>query len=723
MSAEKTGSLSWYRVAQLRPRLRSHARIQRHLYRGEVWYVLQDQASGRFHRFTPTANLIISLMDGERSLQEIWDLARSRLGEEAPGQDELIQLLASLHRADVLLGDVTPDLTETQVRRARSLRLKLKQYFANPLALKFPLVDPDCFVERLLPRLRLLLGWPGALLWLATVSTALVLAAMHWPALTRDVADRIFATENLLLIWLLFPFLKGLHELGHAVAVKAGGGQVREMGLMLLVMVPVPYVDASAASGFRSRRGRMLVGAAGVIIETFCAAVAMILWAYVEPGLTRAILFNIILIGGLSTLVFNLNPLLRFDAYYILADYLEMPNLGQRAGAYLGYLVNRHLFRVQQAQSPARTGTEAAWLATYAMASFLYRVLVTVGIVLLVASKYFFVGVLLALWAVANMIVVPVMRRIAFLFGPRLGVHRGRALAVTGVMLATALIVIVFLPAPSWTRAEGVVWAPEQSRVRSGNACFIRRVMTEAEQLVRRGDPLIECEDPELVAQVQVLEARLLELEASSRAYFSTNRLHADIVSEEIGHIEERLAESRRRVGELLMRSPGDGRFIMQDISGAPGRYIQRGETVAYVLAGMPTTVRVVVKQDDVDLVRVATKSVAVRIADRIGDLVPASIQREVPAATDQLPSIALSVEGGGKLGLNPRSRTQAGEAVEGEARSLAQVFLFDLDLPAGTPVSGIGQRVFVRFDHRPEPLALQWYRGVRRILLSRFNV
>lgn len=723
MSGEGADSVAWYRVAQLRPRLRSHARIQRHLYRGEIWYVLQDEASGRFHRFTPAANLIISLMDGERSLEEIWALARSRLGDTAPDQDELIQLLASLHRADVLLGDVTPDLAEAQTRRSRSLRLRLKQYFANPLALKFPLLDPDRLVERLLPWLRPMLGVGGALVWLAAVGAALVLAAMHWPALSSDVADRVFATENLLLIWLLYPLLKVLHELGHAVAVKAGGGQVREMGIMFLVLVPVPYVDASAASGFRHRRERMLVGAAGVIVEIFCAALAMILWTWVEPGLVRAALFNVLLIAGVSTLVFNLNPLLRFDAYYILADYLEMPNLGQRAVAYLGYLFNLYLFKVEHARSPAQTGAEAAWLGVYAVASFVYRVLVTVSIILLVASKYFFVGVLLALWAAINMIAVPLGRRIALLFGPRLGQRRARAQALTGGVLVAMLAVLFLLPAPSWTMAEGVVWAPEQSRVRSGNACFVRRVLAEAEQPVRRGDPLVECGDPELTAQLQVLEARLLELEASNRAYFSTNRVYADIVLEEIEHVEERLTETRRRVGELLMRSPADGRFVMPDLSGAPGRLVQRGETVAYVVDGMPSTVRVVVRQEDIDLVRVATKGVAVRVADRPGDLVPAAIQREVPAATDQLPSVALSVAGGGKFGLDPNSKTQAGEPIEGEARALAQLFLFDLDLPAGTPVGGIGQRVFVRFDHFSEPLARQWYRGIRRLLLSRFNV
>lgn len=723
MSGEPGSSAAWYRVAQLRPRLRSHARIRRHRYRGEVWYVLQDEASGRFHRFTPTANLVIGLMDGQRSLEEIRLLAQERLGDDAPHQDELVQLLATLHRADVLLGDVTPDLMEAEARRSRAARVRLKQYFANPLALKFPLFDPDPLVARLQPWLRPLLGGLGALLWLAVVAAAVVVAAMHWSALTHDVADRVFATENLVLMWLLFPFLKALHEFGHAIAIKRFGGQVREMGIMLLVMVPVPYVDASATSGFRHRRERMLVGAAGVITETFCAAVALILWAGAEPGPIRAVLFNIGLIGGLSTLVFNLNPLLRFDAYYILADYLEIPNLGQRASAYLGYLVNRYLFRVDNLASPVRSPSEAAWLAVYAVASFAYRVLVTIGIVLLVATKYFFVGVLLALWAVVNMVFLPLGRYFARLFGPQLGPRRRRALAISAGGLSFFLAIVIFLPAPSWTTAEGVVWAPEQARVRSGNSCFVRAVLATPEQAVHQGDPLVDCEDPELTAQVQVLEARLAELETSNRAYFSSNRVYADVMREEIGHVEERLAESRRRLEGLLLRSPADGRFIMPELAGIQGRLVQRGETLAYVVNGMPATVRVVVRQEDVDLVRGGDGAVTARVADRLDNPVVATVRREVPAATDQLPSLALSVAGGGKLGLDPNSKPPAGNAPEGEAKALAQVFLFDLELPPGTPVAGIGQRVHVRFDHRPEPLGRQWYRSVRRTFLGRFNV
>src|SRR6185436_6627027 len=344
--SESLFSASWYRVANVRPRLRSHAVIHRHLYRSQLWYVLQDRSSGRFHRFSPVANLVIGLMDGKRTLREIWDIACTRLGDDAPTQDEVINMLASLHRADVLQSDAHPDIRELHERNVAQERLKLKQYIQNPLALRFPLFDPDRLLTWLNPVTRHLFGWLGALFWILLVGWALVLVGAHWGELTKDITDRVLAVENLLLMGLAFPVAKLIHEFGHGLAVKAKGGEVHEMGIMLLVLMPLPYVDASASIAFREKRERILVGAAGMLSELFLAALAMFVWVNVEPGLLRALAYNVMIVAGISTLVFNGNPLLRFDGYYIFSDLLEIPNLGQRANAYLGYVVKRHVLGV-----------------------------------------------------------------------------------------------------------------------------------------------------------------------------------------------------------------------------------------------------------------------------------------------------------------------------------------------------------------------------------------
>jgi len=266
MSGTALYSNSWHRVSTLRPRLRSHIHIHRHVYRGEVWYVMQDQSNGEFHRYTPEANLLISLMDGRRTVQEIWEIACGQLDDDAMPQDEVIRLMAQLHRADVLTTDRAPDVRDLVERRKRQRMQKIKQYIGNPSALKMPLVDPDRWLTRTLPAYRWLFTWVGALLWLAVVAAGTALGAMHWQTLTHNIWDQVFSTGNVLAMALVYPVVKAIHELGHACAVKARGGEVHEIGLMFLLLVPIPYVDASASSAFADKRWRMLVGGAGILV-------------------------------------------------------------------------------------------------------------------------------------------------------------------------------------------------------------------------------------------------------------------------------------------------------------------------------------------------------------------------------------------------------------------------------------------------------------------------
>ena len=158
--------------------------------------------------------------------------------------------------------------------------------------------------------------------------------------------------KYLLMMWLFYPVIKSFHELGHGLAVKAWGGEVRETGVSILMLMPVPFVDASAASAFPEKHRRAAVGAAGMMVELFFAALATFVWLNVEDGFVRDIAFVLMVIGGVSTVLFNGNPLLRFDGYYVLSDLLDVPNLGPRSNAYVAYLAQRYLLKIENAVSP-----------------------------------------------------------------------------------------------------------------------------------------------------------------------------------------------------------------------------------------------------------------------------------------------------------------------------------------------------------------------------------
>jgi len=709
-------SPSWYRVARLTPRLRGHAHIHRHDYRGEVWYVLQDHAKGRYYRFPPVAYHLICQMDGRRTVQEMWERTADQFGDDAPTQGDVVQILGQLHSADMLLSNVPPDTAELLRRTQRVERAQWWTQLRSPMSLRFPLVDPERFLQHTVGAVRpLFSGW-GLLLWLAVVSTGAVLAGVHWDELTRNLVDRVLTAQNLLLLWMIYPVVKTLHELGHGYAVKVWGGEVHEMGIMLLVLMPIPYVDASAASEFRSRHRRVIVGAAGILVELFVASLALLLWINMEPGNLRSMVYNVVLIGGVSSLLFNANPLLRFDGYYILSDLIDIPNLAQRGYQYLGYLLQRYPLGVRSAPKPYSGPGERGWFVAYSLASVVYRAIVYTGIVLFIAGKFFFIGVLLALWSVFSMAVLPVGKGLRFVAtSPMLRERRGRAwLLVSGFLLALFLLLFA-MPFPSWTRTEGAIWAPEDALVRAGTHGFVSRLVAQPDSWVTAGEVLVRCTDPSLEAHARVLRARVSEAQDRYAAAVATDRVQVRLVREELEDARKELLRTEERLGELEIRSPSDGVFIVPEAPDLPDRYLRQGEPFAYVLDVQRPIVRVVVDQADVDLVRQRTRGVAVRRAERIGEVLPAAIRREVPAAERTLPSTILGALGGGDIAIDPTE--------PGGSTTFDRMFQFDLEVLEPVEPVLIGSRVYVRFDHGFEPIAFQAYRAVRRVFLRRFNV
>ena len=709
-------SPSWYRVAGLKPRLKTHAEVHRHHYRGQLWYVLQDRASRRMYRFNPSAWQVIGLLDGVRTVQEAWDLACHRLGDDAPTQDETIRLLGQLHGADLLQSEIAPDVDELLRRYTKQERGKWWRNVRNPMSIKLPLIDPDRFLKRTYSLYAWLFSPLGFFLWAAVVAAAAVAAGVHWTELTENVADRILAPGNLLGMLLIFPFVKIIHEFGHACSVRAKGGEVHEMGVMFLVFLPIPYVDASASSAFRSKWLRFTVGGAGMMAELFLASLAMFLWIVVEPGLVRAICFNVMLIAGISTVLFNGNPLLRYDGYYMLADLIEIPNLGPRGNRYLGYLVQRYAFGARELQPPEATRGEKWWFVFYSVVSYVYRLFITFAIILFVATQYFVIGVLLAIWAAITSIFAPIGKGFAAVArGRNLRRVRNRAWAVTGGVVAVALVALLAAPFPMWTRTEGVLWVPEQAVVRAGTEGFVMKVETAPGAQVAQGTTLVSLEDPLLEPQERILVAKLDELDFKLRDMQVQDRVQAQIVTEEIEYTRKELTRVRERLAGLSVTSPVPGRFVVPNPLDLPSRFVRKGEQIGFVAPKDRRLVRVVVGQDDVDLVRSRTERIGVRLSEDIGNVLEAKVLREVPAASGELPSLALSERGGGTIPLDPR---QSDKPV-----ALNPVFHFELALPPGDSELHIGSRVHVRFDHGAEPLGFQAWRAMRRLFLRRFTV
>jgi putative peptide zinc metalloprotease protein len=709
-------SQSWHNAAKLRPRLLPHSRVFPHVYRGKQWFVLQDSAGGKFHRLSPGAHLLVSRMNGILTMQELWDDACKAGGDAIPTQDEMVELLMQLHTNDLLHCDVTPDTAELFERYKKRKNLKWKQWLTQPTSLKIPVLNPEKFLTRWVHYFYGIFSQKGAWLWLAVVSPAALLASQNWRELTLNLSDQVLSSSNLLVLALVYPVVKIVHELGHAFATKVWGGSVHEMGLMFLIFVPVPYVDASASSSFRSKHRRMIVGAAGMLAELVLAAIAMYVWVLVEPGVVRAIAFNVMLIAGVSTVIVNGNPLLKYDGYYILSDYLEIPNMGQRGQKYLTYLSDRYVFGAKEIESPDETISEKRWLAVYTVVSWFYKILITVSIILFIASEYFIFGVILAIWAAFGLFVMPLWKSGKHLMeSPSLHRYRARAIKLVISFVLVVLLFGLFVPMPLRTQTEGVVWLPDQALIRAGVNGTMQEWLVEPGTQVHKGTALLRMNDPLLVAELAVAVARLAEIEARYNVEHFANPVQGGVLLEQLEHEKIALERVKERYNKLTVYSEAEGVLTVSKSQDMAGQYYKKGELLGYLMDREQLIARVAVTQENIDLVRNRFKSVELRFADAIPNDYVVNILRETPSGLMELPSAALSQNGGGIIPVDPNDTKGL--------KTLERIFFVDLSLPALDLPNSFGGRVYVRFDHIGEPILRQVYRRIRQLFLSKFHV
>lgn len=710
-------SSSWYRVADLKPRLRNHVQIHRHEYRGQVWHILQDPVGGRAHRFSPTAYRFIGILDGRRSIDNIWQLLQSEHGDNAPTQDQVIRLLSQLHAADALISDVAPDSLEVFRRFQKHERGKWKQRLGSPLAIRFSFLDPEGFLNRTYPSISWLFSRTSGIIWLMVVALGVTLAVVNWATITENIVDRSLAPANLLLLWLVYPVIKTLHELAHGYAIKKAGGEVHDIGIMLLVLIPVPYVDATSASSFPDKYQRMLVGAAGILVEMFLASLALFVWLSVEDGAVHAIAYNVMLIGGVSTLLFNGNPLLRFDGYYVLQDLLEIPNLGTRANRYIGYLIQRYLFSVRDAISPADVAGERVWFVIYGVAALVYRLFIMSVIILYISGRFFAVGIILGLWAGVTMIAIPMVKHTNFLFSnPRLRGNRGRSVGVSGLIILLATVLLFLLPVPDWTRVQGVTWPAKESQVRAGTEGFVQEIKVASGTRVFHGQPLVVTYDPLILARYKLQQANRQELESELKAAQTVDLVQAAVIREALSAALAALEITRERINNLTIVSPQNGIFVLPFEQDMPEKFLAQGQLVGYVIdPEAPVSIRVAIAQDDIGLVRERLERVHVMpvqwgAASYLGESL-----RVIPGGTHRLPSAALGTGGGGVIPIDPQDS-------EGR-KTLARIFEIEVVMPEALKSDFLGKRMHVRLDHGYYPLGLQAYRSLRQLFLRRFDV
>ncbi len=704
----------WAQFSELRPQLRPHLSFSSHVYRGETWHIIADPLGAQNFRCPRSVFRFLQRLNGSTRVGEAYQVLQQEEGEAAPSQAEVVQLLANLIEKDLLQGDVPVSAMDLYQRHDQFKRRSGFQRWGRPLSVKFSLLDPDQLLEKLRPYCGFVFSAAFFRLMLLVICLGSVIAYSHWGELVEHWAVRFMNPQNLLLLWLLYPLVKGLHELGHAIAIKHWGGEVHDMGVLFLVFIPVPYVDASSSHQFVSKQQRMLVAAAGILVELCLASLALLVWLNTEAGWLSDMAFNIALVGGLSTVFVNGNPLLRFDGYYVLADAIEMPNLYSRSNRYLAYWSKRLLLGLPDLSSPVSGRGEARWLAVYGLAAGAYKLLISFSIAFFVASKFFVVGVLLACWFLLQQLLWPAVKSLLSLAELARKNHKQMRLLVVTAGFASLLGLVLWLPVKSSTHLEGVISLPENASVRVHEEGLVSVVAVRDGAYVKAGQMLVMLENPELATQLEVMRFQQAELEARIAEASQRDKVDTQILKEALAQTDSEIEALEARLSNLKLYSSQAGVVTYSKVHDLNGRYFKKGELLASVVNTERVKISVLIPESKLAALKEAHSHVEVKMLSMPQLSLTGTLGMAVPSATKALPSAMLGSLGGGDIMVDARD-TKGLTAIDNVYR--LEVWLDDY------PLSFLAGRVDLLVRSPPQSLAGFAYRGFRRMLLREFDI
>lgn len=717
MSGEKIFHESWYQIAGQRISLRSSVRVIRQMYRGKPWYVLHDPFTNQFFRLRAKAYEFVARLGMGSTVEETWTWSLENAPEDAPSQGEVIDLLAQLYHANLIHYRLAPDSAKL-FDRFRKRKTKLaRTTLLNVMFARIPLWDPHHLLERLQPLIRLLIGPVGLAAWLAMAVLGIKAAVDNFQAL-RDQSDGILSPSNLPLLYLGIVLTKVVHEFGHAFAVRRFGGEVHALGVMLMIFTPLPYTDATAAWAFRSKWQRIFVGAAGMVFELFLAAIAILVWANTGEGVVHAVAYNMIFAASVSTVVFNINPLLRYDGYYMLADYVDMPNLQQQAQSQLTYALERFAFGKKDATSPATSRGEAWLLGGFAVTSTAYRLVVFSGILHFISEKMLLVALFLLAFFAFSWIAMPLSKFVRYLAtNPALARVRPRAIRVTLAAVAIAFALLGYVPFPYSFTAPGVLKAVDHNLAINPTAGCVIALGKPSGSRVAAGDTLLVLANEELAGLRSETEAQLREAQHSLTSAISGSQADIEPVRRRFEAYSERLRRLDEQTGDLTVRAAIGGIWVAPDVDDFRGRWLPRGTPLGQIIDPRRFYFASVVSQEDVsDLFARGPTPAKLRLVGQSDIQVDVPEYNVIPMEQDQLPSMALGMMGGGEIGVRA-----------GDSSGTRTLEPFYEVRAAVAPASGStllhGLRGKVRFALGHKPLLWQGWRKARQLVQKHYRI
>ncbi len=589
-------------------KLRPDVEITEQMQRGEKCYVIKDPLSLRYFRISELEHSVASLMDGANTVDDICSKIAERTGGLQIPKETIADFAVTLRRAN-LLANTFPDDARVLYRtmKARRKMLGLRHKIKNILYVKIPLVDPDKFLTRTYSCVSFVFTWGFMVVAAIVFLLAARIVTGEWDRLVGGL-EGLLTLENLFYFWFLFIAVKVIHELGHAYTCKHYGGEVHEMGLLFLVLTPCLFTNVSDAWTFKKGRAKFFTSFAGIIIELFLAALAALVWAatFEYPGLVHELSYKIMILCSITSILFNGNPLMKFDGYYILSDYLQLPNLRANSMRCVGGCFRKYLLKMPEEGADIREPVTRIYLI-YGLLAMTWLFSVMLGICVGMLRAFYLFGLWITFFTVfgLSMKIVRTGKFYAKNYD-KVGLS-GRTRVIVLVVLAGLIYLLFFHTIDAQVTSTFVLQPQNLTTVTAPRTSVLAEVYVREGEKVRKGRPIMRFENKELEVtlehtrlQLQILENHLRE--ENAKADMTGAHINPDLVvslADEIVDTKRRIKDLEEKYRELTVLSPVDGYVLSTGLRRHLGRGFQKGDGLIEV--GDPSTMTAEIKVEHKD--------------------------------------------------------------------------------------------------------------------------
>ncbi len=498
-------------------RRRPDLSARRHRYQGKSYWVVKEPVGLNYFRFHEQEYAILQMLDGSLSLDQV-KVEFEREFHEKISVEELQQFVGTLHRSGLLVADVPGQGLQLKKRADERRRKERFAALTNILAIRFKGIDPDRFLTNYVRYVGWLFSPTIMVLTLLFGLSALTLVAVEFDEFRTKLPtfQDFFTPANAFWLAIALAVTKIFHELGHGFSCKHFGGECHELGVMILVLTPCMYCNVSDSWMLPSKWQRAFIGAAGMYVEVIIASICTYVWWFSEPGLLHNLCLSTMFVCSVSTIIFNGNPLLRYDGYYILSDILEIPNLRQKATDILNRKLTHWCLGIEPPYDPFLPQRNQWLFAVYSVAAAVYRWIVVFSILWFLYKMWEpyrleVIGQMLAVASIYGLVAMPIYKIGKFFWVPgRVDKVKKARLYLSLAVLAAIVAGIMLIPLPYR------VYCPLEIQPMNATAVYVDVPGELQELFVHRGD-IVKEKDP--IARLKNLEARLLveELEGQER--------------------------------------------------------------------------------------------------------------------------------------------------------------------------------------------------------------